>query len=99
MAIGSIRTFSVDVAHYPDIKDPEIKRVFKDFMAADWGELPEGLISEALEVLSKPTDDSSAKEVLKNVLRAAEAVEEFTGTLETLKMALDDCVGLSGEVS
>lgn len=97
MAIGSICTFSVDVSHYPGIKDPEIERVFKDFMAADWGEVPDGLISEALEVLSKPTDDSSGKEVLKNVFRAAEAVEEFTGTLETLKMALDDCVGLSGE--
>lgn len=97
MAIGSIRNFSVDVTPYPDIKDPEIKDVFKDFMAADWGEIPNAVIHDAKKVLSKSTEDVAAKESLKNVFRAAEAVEEFTGTLDTLKMTLDDSVGLSGE--
>lgn len=97
LAIGSIRTFSQDVAPLPDIKDSEIKAVFKDFMAADWGDLPNSLIQKASKVLSKDSDDNAGKEAFKNVFRAAEASEEFIGTLENLKMAIDDLVGLSGE--
>ncbi|KAH9618203.1 hypothetical protein KSS87_010869 [Heliosperma pusillum] len=96
-SVGSIRSFSIDVAHYPEIKDPEINNIFKDFMAAGWGELPDSLIKGALKVLAKDTDDTAGKESLKNVFRAAEAVEEFIGTLESLRMAIDDHGGLSGE--
>lgn len=95
---GSIRAFSQVVAPLPDIKDSEIKAVFKDFIAADWGELPDSLIQEASKVLSKDSDDNFGKEALKNVVRAAEASEEFIGILETFKMAIDDLVGMSGEV-
>lgn len=95
--IGSIRAFSQDVAPLPDIKDSEIKVALKNFIAADWGELPQSLIRDASGVLSKDSDDKAGKEALKNVFRAAVAAEEFIGTLETLKMAIDDLVGLSGE--
>ncbi|GMH17712.1 hypothetical protein Nepgr_019553 [Nepenthes gracilis] len=97
MSIGNIRSFSNDVTHLPDIKDPEIKNVFKDIMAADWDELPEALIHDVLKVLTNDTDDKAGKEALKNVFRAAEAAEEFIGILVSLKMELDDSVGLSGE--
>ncbi|KAL2940103.1 Succinate dehydrogenase subunit 5 mitochondrial [Bienertia sinuspersici] len=97
MVIGSTRTFSQDVAPLPDIKDSEIKAVFKDFIAADWGELPDSLARNALQVLSKDSDDNFGKEALKNVFRAAEAAEEFIGILDTFKMSIDDLVGLSGE--
>ncbi|XP_074315924.1 succinate dehydrogenase subunit 5, mitochondrial-like [Silene latifolia] len=97
MSVGSIRLFSIDVAHYPDIKHPEINNISKDFMAAEWGELPDPLVNGALNVLSKDTNEKAGKETLKNVFRAAEAVEEFIGTLESLKMAIDDHGGLSGE--
>ncbi|KAL9259941.1 Succinate dehydrogenase subunit 5, mitochondrial-like protein [Drosera capensis] len=96
-SIGSTRFFSEDVAHFPEIKDPEIKNVFKDFIAANWDELPESLIHDAKAVLSKDTDDKTGKEALANVFRSAEAVEEFIGILVSLKMELDDSVGLSGE--
>ncbi|KAK9706862.1 hypothetical protein RND81_07G156800 [Saponaria officinalis] len=95
--VGSTRAFSQGFSQYPDIKDPSIKNVFKGFMAVDWGELPEVTINAALKVLSKDTDDTIGKETLKNVFRAAEAVEEFIGQLESLKMAIDDHAGLSGE--
>ncbi|GAB4854985.1 membrane anchor in succinate dehydrogenase complex [Ancistrocladus abbreviatus] len=97
MGIGSTRSFSDDITHFPDMEDPEIKNVFKDFMAADWDELPEPLIHDAQKALTKNTDDQAGKEALANVFRAAEAVEEFTGILVSLKMELDDSVGLSGE--
>ncbi|XP_057542247.1 succinate dehydrogenase subunit 5, mitochondrial [Amaranthus tricolor] len=95
-AFGGLRAFSQDVAPMPDIKDSDIKAAFKNFIAADWGELPNSLIHDASKALSKDSDDVG-KEALKNVFRAAEASEEFIGTLETLKMAIDDLVGLSGE--
>lgn len=98
LAIGSSRCFSQVVAPLPEIKDSEIKSVFKDFIAADWGELPNSLIENAIKVLSKDSDDKFGKEALKNVVRAAEASEEFIGILETFKMAIDDLVGMSGEV-
>uniref|UniRef100_A0A7N0VIJ9 Succinate dehydrogenase subunit 5 n=1 Tax=Kalanchoe fedtschenkoi TaxID=63787 RepID=A0A7N0VIJ9_KALFE len=97
MNFGGRRFFSEDVSHLPDIKDPQILQVFKDFMAASWDELPDGLISAAKKALSKSTDDKTGQEILANVFRAAEAVEEFTGILVSLRMELDDTVGMSGE--
>lgn len=97
LGIGSTRSFSEDASHLPEIKDPEILNVFKDFMASNWDELPEALIHDAVNVLAKDTEDRAGKEVLQSVFRSAEAVEEFTGTLVSLKMELDDSVGLSGE--
>lgn len=95
--VGSTRWFSQDVSQMPVITDPEIKNVFKDLMASSWDELPEAVIHDAKKALSKSTEDKSGQETLTNVFRAAEAVEQFSGILTSMKMELDDVVGLSGE--
>ncbi|KAL6995529.1 membrane anchor in succinate dehydrogenase complex [Sarracenia purpurea var. burkii] len=97
MSIGSTRSFSEDVSHIPDIKDPEIRIVFKDLLAASWDEIPDTVIHDAKKALSKNTDDRADQEALANIFRAAEAVEEFSGILVSLRMAIDDSIGLSGE--
>ncbi|KAL6610779.1 hypothetical protein ACP70R_040748 [Stipagrostis hirtigluma subsp. patula] len=91
------RFFSSNEKHLPAIADPEIESAFKDLMAASWNELPDSLVEEAKKAVSKATDDKTGQEALKNVFRAAEACEEFSGVLVTLRMALDDLCGLTGE--
>ncbi|EER93643.1 hypothetical protein BDA96_01G137900 [Sorghum bicolor] len=91
------RFFSSNEKHLPAISDPEIESAFKDLLAASWNELPDSLVEEAKKAVSKATDDNAGQEALKNVFRAAEACEEFSGTLVTLRMALDDLCGLTGE--
>lgn len=81
----------------PDFKDDELQNVFKDLLAVNWSDLSDGLIYDVKKALSKTTDDNAGKEVVTNVFRAAQAVEEFGGILATLKMEIDDSVGLSGE--
>ena len=98
IGIGSKRLYSEDVTHMPTIKDPELHNVFKDFLAGNWDHLPDALIHDAKAALSKSTDDTTGKEIVANVFRAAEAVEEFSGILVNLKMEIDDSVGISGEV-
>lgn len=98
MGIGSKRFYSEDVTHMPLIEDPDLQRVFKDLMAVSWDTLPDSLIHEAKAALSKSTVDTTGKEVVANVFRAAEAAEEFGDILVTLKMEFDDSIGLSGEV-
>ncbi|KAK8453955.1 hypothetical protein SEVIR_5G370500v4 [Setaria viridis] len=93
------RFFSSNEKHLPAISDPEIECAFKDLLAASWNELPVSLVEEAKKAVSKATDDKASQEALKNVFCAAEACEEFGGTLVTLRMALDDLCGLTGEVS
>lgn len=93
------RFFSSNEKHLPAISDPQIESAFKDLLAASWNELPHGLVEEAKKAVSKATDDKAGQEALENVFRAAEACEEFGGTLVTLRMALDDLCGLTGEVS
>ncbi|KAL8529613.1 hypothetical protein ACS0TY_006876 [Phlomoides rotata] len=95
--LGDTRSFSEEVAHVPQIKDPQIERAFKDLMATNWDNLPSAVIYDVKYALSKSTEDKVAQDVLKNVFRAAEAVEEFTGITMQLKMAMDDSIGLSGE--
>ncbi|KAJ7958137.1 succinate dehydrogenase subunit 5, mitochondrial-like [Quillaja saponaria] len=97
MGTGNRRYYSEDVTHIPAIKDPELQNAFKDLMAASWDNLPDSVIHEVKAALSKSTDDKAGKEVVENVFRAAEAVEEFGGILVTLKMEIDDSIGLSGE--
>lgn len=99
LGLGSVRSFSEDVAHMPDVKDEEIRCAFKDLMAASWDEIPEAVIDETKKALSKSTDDKAGQEALANVFRAAEAIEEFIGILTNLKMAIDDSIGISGEVT
>ncbi|XP_006652276.3 succinate dehydrogenase subunit 5, mitochondrial [Oryza brachyantha] len=91
------RLFSSNEKHLPAISDPEVESAFKDLMAASWTELPDSLVREAKKAVSKATDDQAGQEALKNVFRAAEACEEFGGVLVTLRMALDDLCGLTGE--
>uniref|UniRef100_A0ACD5UPJ6 Uncharacterized protein n=2 Tax=Avena sativa TaxID=4498 RepID=A0ACD5UPJ6_AVESA len=91
------RLFSSNEKHLPAMSDPEIESAFKDLMAASWNELPQSLVEEAKKAVSKATDDAAGQEALKNVFRAAEACEEFGGVLVTLRMALDDLCGLTGE--
>lgn len=98
MHLGGTRSFSEDVSHMPVIKDSEIERAFKDLMATNWDEIPPAVVEDVTKALSKNTGDKAAQDVLKNVFRAAEAVEEFTGIIMSLKMELDDFIGASGEV-
>ncbi|XP_009367369.1 succinate dehydrogenase subunit 5, mitochondrial [Pyrus x bretschneideri] len=95
--LGSRKFYSDDVSHLPAIKDPALLNVFKDLLAASWDELPNSVVHEAKAALSQNTDDQTGKEVVTNVFRAAEAVEEFGGMITNLKMELDDSVGMSGE--
>ncbi|XP_008220201.1 PREDICTED: succinate dehydrogenase subunit 5, mitochondrial [Prunus mume] len=95
--LGSRRFYSDDLSHMPPIKDPELLNVFKDLMAASWDKLPDSVVHDAKAAVSKNTDDQTGKESVTNVFRAAEAVEEFGGMITTLKMELDDSIGLSGE--
>jgi hypothetical protein len=91
--------FSSNEKHLPAISDPEIECALKDLLASSWSELPVSLVEVAKKAVSKATDDKIGQEALKNVFRAAEACEEVGGTLVTLRMALDDLCGLTGEVS
>ncbi|WCJ35393.1 Succinate dehydrogenase subunit 5 mitochondrial [Euphorbia peplus] len=97
IGIGNRRYFSEDSSHLPAIQDPDIHNAFKDLMASSWDEIHDTVIHDAKKALSKNTDDKSGQEILKNVFRAAEAVEEFSGMLMSLKMELDDSIGMSGE--
>ncbi|KAL4559528.1 hypothetical protein LXL04_031669 [Taraxacum kok-saghyz] len=97
MGIGSTRCFSDGLMHLPDIKDGDIKLAFKELMAVNWAELPDTVVNKSKRALSKNTEDKASQEALSNLLLAAEAVEEFTGFLVTLKMEIDDSVGMSGE--
>ncbi|KAF5444968.1 hypothetical protein F2P56_034059 [Juglans regia] len=97
IAIRSKRFYSEGVTHMPVIKDPELHGVFKDLLAASWDELPNSVVHDVKAALSKSTDDTAGKEVVENVFRAAEAAEEFGGILVTLKMEIDDSIGMSGE--
>lgn len=98
MGLGSRRFYSEDHVHTPVIADPQLERAFKELMATSWDSLPDHVIHDAKAALSKNTDEKAGKEVVENVFRAAEAVEEFSGMLLNLKMELDDIIGMSGEV-
>ncbi|CAA7048035.1 unnamed protein product [Microthlaspi erraticum] len=97
MDIGMVRNFSEDVSHMPEMKDADVLNAFKELMAADWAELPSSVVHDAKNAVSKNTDDKTGQEALKNVFRAAEAVEEFGGILTSIKMEIDDSIGMSGE--
>ncbi|KAL3617973.1 membrane anchor in succinate dehydrogenase complex [Castilleja foliolosa] len=97
MHLGGTRFFSEDVSHMPVMNDAKIERAFKDLMAANWDELPPPVVDSVTKALSKSTEDKTAQDALKNVFRAAEAIEEFTGIIMSLKMELDDVIGMSGE--
>ncbi|KAG0477225.1 hypothetical protein HPP92_013629 [Vanilla planifolia] len=92
------RSFSATaISNLPVITDPDIKAAFKDLMAATWDDIPDSVVNETMKALSKTTNDTAGKEALANVFRATEASVEFGSTLVSLRMALDDLSGLSGE--
>lgn len=98
MRLVATRSFSDDVSHLPAIKDREIERAFYDLMASNWSELKPAVVEDAKNAVSKNTDDKDGQDALKNVFRAAEAVEEVSSIIMNLKMELDDVIGASGEV-
>ncbi|XP_038884886.1 succinate dehydrogenase subunit 5, mitochondrial [Benincasa hispida] len=95
--VGHARFFSVDVVSMPTIGDSNLRNAFKDLMAASWDKLPESLVYDVKAALTGSTDDKAGKEIVENVFRAAEAAEEFGGILISMKMEIDDSIGLSGE--
>ncbi|XP_019458925.1 PREDICTED: succinate dehydrogenase subunit 5, mitochondrial-like [Lupinus angustifolius] len=96
-SLGSMRFYSEDVSHKPDINDPQLLNAFKDLIAESWDEIPDSVVYDVKEALSKNTEDKAGNEIVANVFRAAEAVEEFSGIITTLRMTIDDSVGMSGE--
>lgn len=66
-------------------------------MAMSWDELPDSVVNNTKKALSKDTEDKAGQEALANVFRAAVASVEFGGVLVSLRMALDDLNGLTGE--
>ncbi|KAJ0976513.1 hypothetical protein J5N97_011987 [Dioscorea zingiberensis] len=93
----SFRPISADVKHLPAFTDPDVEAAFKDLMAMSWDEIPDSAFASTKKALSKTTDDKAGQEALANVFRAAEASVEFGGVLVSLRMALDDLCGLTGE--
>ncbi|XP_010912846.1 succinate dehydrogenase subunit 5, mitochondrial isoform X2 [Elaeis guineensis] len=91
------RAFCSNVSQLPAISDSDIEAAFKDLMAMNWDEIPDSVVNETKKALSKVTDDKAGQEALANVFRAAEASVEFGGVLVSLRMALDDLNGLTGE--
>ncbi|KAF3328228.1 Succinate dehydrogenase subunit 5 [Carex littledalei] len=91
------RTISSGSKLLPEITDPEIESAFKDLMATNWDYIPESVVSEAKKAASKETNDALGQKHLKGLFAAAEACEEFSGTLVSLRMALDDLTGITGE--
>ena len=67
-------------------------------MAVDWEELPDPVQADVMNALSKDTDDKAGQEALASAWHAAEAVEQFCGVLESLRMELDEISGQTGEV-
>ncbi|KAJ8479082.1 hypothetical protein OPV22_022809 [Ensete ventricosum] len=91
------RAFSCNVNQLPGIADPDIEAAFKDLMAMNWDEIPDSVTHNTKKSLSKATGDKTGQEALANAFRAAEASAEFSGILVSLRMALDDLSGISGE--
>ncbi|KAG6531273.1 hypothetical protein ZIOFF_005077 [Zingiber officinale] len=95
--VNLTRAFSSNIKQLPFITDPDIEAALKDLLAINWDEIPETVINETKTALSKATEDKAGQEALANVFRAAEASVEFSGVLVSLRMALDDLSGFSGE--
>ncbi|KAG6504598.1 hypothetical protein ZIOFF_036932 [Zingiber officinale] len=91
------RSFSSNVNQLAIITDPDIEGTLRNLLAINWDAIPETVVNETKMALSKATEDKAAQEVLANVFCAAEASLEFSGVLVSLRMALDDLCGLSGE--
>uniref|UniRef100_A0A0D6QXM2 Succinate dehydrogenase subunit 5, mitochondrial n=1 Tax=Araucaria cunninghamii TaxID=56994 RepID=A0A0D6QXM2_ARACU len=92
-----VRAFSSDISALPPIKDPDVRNALKDVLASDWGEVYDSVKADVMDALSKETDDKAGQEALANAWRAAEAVEHFSGVLESLRMELDEISGPTGE--
>ncbi|KAI5082563.1 hypothetical protein GOP47_0002306 [Adiantum capillus-veneris] len=96
-SIGQFQAMSTSIANLPDIADTDVLRALKSLIAEKWTDIPEETEDAVEAALTKKTDDTAGIEQLKNAWRAAEAVEKFSGTLVSIRMALDDLTGASGE--
>eukprot|EP00250_Pteridium_aquilinum_P010531 c19454_g1_i1 orf=203-871(+) len=96
-SIGQLRAMSTSIARLPEIADSDVLQALRGLMAVNWLEISEEAKDAVEAALTKKTDDTAGQEDLKNAWRAAEAVEKFSGTLVTIRMALDDLTGASGE--
>ena len=67
-------------------------------MAVDWEDLPDPVQDDVMNALSKDTDDKAGQEALASAWHVTEAVEQFCGVLESLRMELDEISGQTGEV-
>lgn len=94
---GQLREMSTSIARLPEIADPDVLHALRSLMAENWLEISEEATDAVDAALSKKTDDTAGQEQLINAWRAAEAVEKFSGTLVTIRMALDDLTGVTGE--
>ncbi|MCO5572308.1 hypothetical protein L7F22_026061 [Adiantum nelumboides] len=97
VSMGQFRAMSTSIANLPDIADLDVLHALKRLIAENWSEIPEEATDAVEKALTKKTDDTAGIEQLKNAWRTAEAVEKFSGTLVSLRMALDDLTGLTGE--
>ncbi|CAA6668462.1 unnamed protein product [Spirodela intermedia] len=97
LKLGFNRSFSSDLSPLPAISDPDVEGAFRDLMAASWDEIPESVVLDVKNALSKASGDEAGQATLTNVFRAAEASTEFGAVLVQLRMALDDTNGLVGE--
>ena len=89
---------STGIAHLPSISDPDILHALRQLMAVNWTEISDEAKDAVEAAVTKKTDDALGLEELKNAWRVAEAVEKFSGILVSLRMALDDYSGASGDV-
>ncbi|CAI0558198.1 unnamed protein product [Linum tenue] len=97
LSSATVSADRIPSAHLPETKDPDVLCAFKDLMAASWDEIDVTVVHDVKNALSKNSDDKSGQEILKNVFRSCEVVDEFGGMIMTLKMELDDSIGMSGE--
>ena len=93
-----LRSMSTGIAHLPSISDPDILHALRQLMAVNWTEISDEAKDAVEAAVTKKTDDALGLEELKNAWRVAEAVEKFSGILVSLRMALDDYSGASGDV-
>eukprot|EP00252_Welwitschia_mirabilis_P024401 TRINITY_DN7224_c0_g1_i1.p1 TRINITY_DN7224_c0_g1~~TRINITY_DN7224_c0_g1_i1.p1 ORF type:complete len:251 (-),score=42.93 TRINITY_DN7224_c0_g1_i1:303-1019(-) len=92
-----LRLFGSNASLLPQIEDSDVQSALKDILGANWDEIPEPVKIDVMTALSKQTDDKAGQEALANAWRAAEAVEQFSGVLESLRMELDELSGSTGE--
>ncbi|KAH7284600.1 hypothetical protein KP509_34G061800 [Ceratopteris richardii] len=94
---NQMRLISTTISKFPEVADADVLHALRLLIAVKWTEIPDEAKDAVEAALSKQSSDTAGIEQLKNAWRAAEAVETFSGTLVSIRMALDDLTGFSGE--